>query len=75
MAELFLSVQLDKDRTMYVAPLTDRRAAQSGQDVADRSGYFLFEKRGPGEAGEVEIIARLVSEEAALRVAAMLNMR
>lgn len=74
MNEFYLSVQLEDDRTLCVAPLTERRLNVSGQEVEDASGYFLFEKRGDDEVGEVEIIARLVSEEAALRLGSLFKM-
>lgn len=74
MDEIYLSVRLDEDRVLCVAPLTNRNIELSGQDVEDRSGYFLFEKRGRDETQDVEILAHLISEEAALRMARMLNM-
>jgi hypothetical protein len=72
--EIYLGVQLDEDRVLCVAPLTNRNIELSGQDIEDKSGYFLFEKRGRDETQDVEILAHLISEEAALRMARMLNM-
>jgi hypothetical protein len=46
----------------------------SGQEVADPSGYFLFEKRGKGDNAGIEIIAHVVSDEAALRLREMFDM-
>jgi hypothetical protein len=74
MAEFYFSVNLDNHRTLCVAPLTDRRIAMSGQDVPDVSGYFLFEKRGDGEAVKIEILAHAMSEDAAFRLRDVLNM-
>jgi pyruvate/2-oxoglutarate/acetoin dehydrogenase E1 component len=74
MAEFYFSVNLDNDRTLCVAPLSDRRIALSGQDIRNRGGYFLFEQRGSEEFGRVEIIAHIVSEEAAFRLREMFNM-
>jgi hypothetical protein len=74
MDEIYLSVQLNRDSVLCVAPLTERRLALSGQDMEDPSGYFLFEKRGQDCVGEVEIIARIVSEDAARRVGHLFNM-
>jgi hypothetical protein len=45
------------------------------QDVTDPSGYFLFEKHGSGELERIEILAHLLSDEAADRMRAMLNLR
>jgi hypothetical protein len=74
MAEYYFSVNLDRNRTLHVAPLTDRRIAMSGQEIADTSGYFLFESRGDGDGAEIEILAQAMSEDAALRLRDMLNM-
>ena len=74
MSEYYLSVRLDANRLLCVAPLTDRNITISGQTIEDPSGYFLFEKRGVDDSPEVEILAHLVSEEAAFRMADLLNM-
>jgi hypothetical protein len=74
MATFYFTVQLDHDRTLCLAPLTDRRYERSGQELDDTSGYFLFEQRGFGEAADIEIIARAISDEAALRLRQMFNM-
>lgn len=75
MSEFYFSVNLGGQRTLCVAPLTDRRIAMSGEDITDVSGYFLFEQRGTGEAAEIEILAHAVSENAAFRLRDMLKMR
>lgn len=75
MAEFYLSVQTPDNRLLCIAPLTDRTVAASGQQIADQSGYFLYEKSAAGLADEVHIIAHLLSTDAALRVATLLNMR
>ena len=63
MDEFYFSVNLDNDRTLCLAPLTDRRIAMSGQELADTSGYFLYEQCNSEGFGGVEIIARVVSDE------------
>ncbi len=58
-----------------VAPLTDRRLELSGEEeLTDTSGYFLYATRGGGEPTEVEIIAKLPSEEAVWRLKEMLGL-
>jgi hypothetical protein len=74
MAEFYFTVNLDNERTLYLAPLTDRRIAMAGIDVGDTSGYFLFEKCGTGDLASIEVIARVLTEDAALRLRDMLNM-
>jgi hypothetical protein len=75
MAEYYFSAKVDSDTTLCIAPITNRRVELSGQEIADRSGYFLFQTRGNGEPGDVEIIARLESEEAAFRLKDMLSLK
>jgi len=58
-----------------IAPLTDKRIELSGEEIEDVSGYFLYETKGGSEPGEVRIIARLTSEEAALRLKNMLALK
>lgn len=74
MAQFYFSVNLDNDRTLCLAPLTDRKIALSGEEITDPSGYFLFETRGSDELGGIEIIARVMTEEAALRLREMFKM-
>ncbi len=74
MDEFYFSVNLDDERTLCLAPLTDRWLAMSGQEIANPSGYFLYERRGSDELCGVEIIAHVVSEEAAFRLRDMFNM-
>lgn len=73
MSDYYFSVNLGNDRTLCLAPLTERKRAYSGEEIDDASGYFLFETRGSDETA-VEIIARVQSEEAALKLRDMLNM-
>jgi hypothetical protein len=74
MDQFYFSVRLDDDRTLCLAPLTERRHECSGQELEDTSGYFLFEQKGSGDCAEVEIIARAISEEAAFRLRDMFKM-
>ena len=46
MGAYYFSKALDNYRTLCLAPLTERRLAEPGQEIQDVSGYFLFEKRG-----------------------------
>ena len=74
MSDFFFSVALDQSRTLCVAPLTDQCITNSGQDIGDTSGYFLFEKTGTGERAEIEILAQATSEDAAFRLRQLLRM-
>lgn len=75
MAEYYFSAKIDTDTTLCIAPITDKRVELSGQEITDRSGYFLYQTRGGAEPGHVEILARLESEEAALRLKEMLELK
>jgi hypothetical protein len=75
MTEYYFSREIDSDTTLCIAPITERRIELSGEKIDDASGYFLFETRGGGEPGEVEILARLTSEEAAFRLKEMLLLK
>jgi hypothetical protein len=72
MAQYYFSAKIDSDTTLCIAPLTNRRIELSGQQIDDPSGYFLYQTRGGGEPSDVQILARLDSEEAALRLKDML---
>ena len=75
MSEYYFSAQIDSDTTLCIAPLTDRRLELSGEKIEDMSGYFLYQTKGNGEPGEVEIIARLTCEDAAIRLKEMLSLK
>lgn len=75
MSEYYFSAQIDRDTTLCIAPITRKRIELSGQQIDDPSGYFLYQTRGGGEPSDVEIIARLDSEEAALRLKDMLSLK
>jgi hypothetical protein len=75
MSEYYFSAKIDSDTTLCIAPLTDKRVELSGENIEDASGYFLYQTKGDGEPGEVEIIARLTSEDAALRLRDMLSLK
>lgn len=74
MSEYYFSAALDNNRVLCIAPLTERRVAACGEDLPERTGYFLFECDADPESDATEVIARLVSEEAALNLRDMLNM-
>jgi len=74
MAEYYFSKNIGNNRTLCLAPLSDRLIAESGQDVPDPGGYFLFERRHSEGPTHVEIIAQALSEEAAFRLRAILDL-
>ncbi len=75
MSEYYFCAKTGADTTLCIAPLTDKRVELSGEEIEDVSGYFLYETRGHAEPGEVFILARLTSEEAAFRLKEMLQLK
>lgn len=74
MAEHYFSTNIDNEITLCIAPLTNRRLAMSGQEIADTGGYFLYETNKSEQPNEVRIIAQILSEEAAFQLSRILNM-
>jgi hypothetical protein len=70
----YYSVNIDGNRTLCLSPLTDRLISLCGQQINDASGYFLYERRTRGDVVDVEVIAQLLSDEAAARLRQALNM-
>lgn len=73
--EYYLSAQVDDDTILCIAPLTQHRVELSGQEIEDESGHFLYLVRGGSEPRDVEILARLSSEEAVRRLSEILSLR
>lgn len=74
MDSLYFSAPIDEERTLCLAPITERRREMASQEIDDPSGYFLYELTGSGESARVEIIARLISEDAVFRLRDMLKL-
>jgi len=71
----YFSAPQGNSRTLHIAPLTDWRIEASGQEISDRSGYFLYETRPDGSLDDINIIAQVLSEEAALRLKDLLGLK
>jgi hypothetical protein len=74
MPEYYFSAELDGETTLCISPITDKCIELSGEQVDDPSGYFLYQTKGGASLSEVEILARLTSEEAALKLKQILSM-
>ena len=72
MDDYYFSVNLDGNRELCLAPLTERQIELSGQEIEDRSGHFLFERSR--ETSKVEIIAHVLSPDAVLRLKSQFKM-
>lgn len=67
-----LTTQSHDDTRFCIAPLTRQLMSATGEDASHAAGHFLFERQGNGP-DDVQILARVASEEAALRLAHLLN--
>lgn len=74
MAQFYFSLKQPDGTTLCLAPLTDRLLAFCCEEVPDPSGYFLFERRERGAIEDVEIIARVDTDDAAVKLSAMLGL-
>jgi hypothetical protein len=66
MDEYYFSVNIDGERELCLAPLTDRQIEMSGQELGDKSGHFLFERCTA--SSQIEIIAQVLSQDAVLKL-------
>jgi hypothetical protein len=74
MDQLYYTVNIDSNRTLCLSQMTNRLISLSGQEIEDASGYFLYERRTRGDIVDVEVIARVLSDEAAMRLRDAFNM-
>lgn len=74
MDQFYYTVNIDSDCTLCLSQMTDRLISLCDQEIEDVSGYFLYERRTRGEIVNVEVIARVLSNEAAMRLRKAFNM-
>lgn len=70
MASLYLSAVNECGRTLALKPITNRTAQYIDPPPEDLSGYFLIEE---GD-GHMAVLARVESEDAALRLGRLLGL-
>lgn len=70
MASLYLSAIRDGGKTLALKPLTNRLAATMDPPPTDVDGYFLVE----GDGLDAAVIARVDSEDAAIRLGRLLGL-
>jgi len=71
---LYLSTDRHADTRLCIAPLSRQMISATGVDASDAAGYFLFERQGQNPE-QFEILAHVASEDAALKLARLLNLR
>jgi hypothetical protein len=72
MEEYYFDAPLSNSRSICVGPITQNEAAAAGAEFCDGRGFYLYlaDARDPQAT---EVLARFASEEAALRMSAMLK--
>ena len=70
MASIYLSSIRDCGKTLTLKPLTNRTAQYMDPPPIDMSGYFLVEESG----GETAVLARVDSDDAALKLGRLLGL-
>ncbi|MDX7953512.1 hypothetical protein P7D22_20310 [Lichenihabitans sp. Uapishka_5] len=73
MDALYLSAETGEDASLCIAPLSKRKVLACGHNPQTSAGYFLYEQKH-GDPDGVEILARIESEEAAIRIAGLLRL-
>lgn len=76
MSEFYFDADLGGNRTLCLAPLSDRELQEAEvSDGEPSGGYFLFERVRRGNREELEIIARVPTDDAADRLRMLLALR
>ena len=71
----YFSTNLDNNRVLCIAPLSNRRIESCPDRLNDVSGYFLFETKRETDPQSTKVLARIISEDAAFKLSEILNMR
>ena len=72
MEEYYCDIPLTNAKVLCIGPITGREAAGIDAAFCDGFGTYLYLADASDVRGEVEVIARVVSEEAAERLRAAL---
>ena len=75
MDDLYFSKTLSNGCALCIALLSDREVQAAGPELGDPRGYFLYERQFDGQAHtQTTVIARVVSEDAVMRLSRILCM-
>jgi hypothetical protein len=74
MGQFYYTATIESNRTLCLSSLTDRLISLCGEEINDASGYFLYERRTRGDIVDVELIAHVLSDDAAMRLREAFNM-
>ena len=68
MDEILASANLGNGRSIHVAPLSRQTIIDAEAQHLGFGGYFLFEVRGDGAGGGIEVLGKVASLEATFRL-------
>ncbi|MBL4665004.1 MAG: hypothetical protein JKY23_03485 [Nitrospinaceae bacterium] len=74
MADYFLSGEVEIGSQLYIAPLTSSVAAANNISTEDSVGYFLYQKHNGDGNGDISILAKVQTEEAAFELSRILGL-
>lgn len=73
MAMSYYSANIDNDQSIIISPLTNLQANAAGINPDNAGGYYLYYK-SQSSPEDVEVLARVQSEEAAFRLSRLLKL-
>ncbi len=73
MEEYYFGAPLSNSKTLCIGPITREEANASDVQMCDGLGFYLYVVAEGNRANGVEVLAKLVSEEAARRLSKLLR--
>ena len=74
--ELYYSHAITNSKSVCISTLTDAQLAECGAyEKFGSFGYFLYERHIADGEEEIEVLARLSSDDAAQKIAELMNMK
>lgn len=70
--EYYFNVQVTNSRVLCLGPITKHEAVGADATFCDGFGHYLFLANAANPAEDIEVLARVVSEEAADRLSRVL---
>ncbi|MDV3250189.1 hypothetical protein DevBK_02460 [Devosia sp. BK] len=74
MSDYYLSRLMDNGDLMCISPISSEVAAANNMQLVESYGYFLLRKKAKRRSQDVEILARLPSEDAAFELSKILGL-
>jgi hypothetical protein len=74
MSDYYLSRDLENGERMFIAPIDAEMAAANNIELAESVGYYLYKRQPNRHRSDVEILAKLPSEEAVFKLGKILGL-